>query len=124
MADGDIDGPERFVVSLVVEGDGEWFEWCRDVGEGVCRAHRAAGGAGGELLDAACHERGYEGGHEEHCGEFEVGCVRCLHRISLRDARLSGKIGLVLALIDWIVGRKDQKRASKGFIGKIGGRSL
>lgn len=71
FADGDIDGPEGFVVALVVECDGEGFEGGGDVGECVVGLHVAAGGVGDELLEASCHDGGHEEGSEEHCGHDE-----------------------------------------------------
>ena len=101
MTNRDIDRPEWFVVTLIVEGDGEWLEWGRDVGEGIGRAEVPAWCIRDELFDTSAHDRGHQdgrqGSHDEHGCQGECRFVCGVHRIGLRDARLSGKIGILLA---------------------------
>jgi len=72
LAYGYIDGPERFVVSLIVEGDGEGLEGSGDIGEGIGGAQGPARGVGDELFDAP---RSEEGGARDECSECEFGCA-------------------------------------------------
>lgn len=67
LADGHIDGPERLVVALVVECDGEGLEGRGDVGEGVGGAHVAAGRVRDELFDAPGERESEESGRREGC---------------------------------------------------------